>query len=66
MKNRIKQNLGYSFSKLDSKRQGIYNAYVQDEEYQYIKRKSMEEFGRMPMVASTIYSSGEMFINNNF
>lgn len=66
MKNRIKQNLGYSFSKLDSKRQGIYNSYVQDEDYDYIKRKMMEEYGTMPQVASTIYSSGEMFINNNF
>ena len=66
MKNRIKQNLGYSFSKLDSKRQGIYNAYVQNEDYDYMKRKMMEEYGVMPQVASTIYSSGQMFINNNF
>lgn len=66
LRNKIKQNMGYSFSKLDSKRQGIYNSYVQNEDYDYIKRKMMDEFGTMPQVASTIYSNGEMFINNNY
>ena len=66
LKNKIKFSLGYKYSKLEAKRQGIYNAYVgssSDEEARYIRNKMFEQYGIQSQTVSTIYPSGQIFMN---
>lgn len=66
LKNRIKSYSGYEFSKLDSKRQGIYNAYVSSEEERYIEKKLNQQYGQRPRTVSTIYPQGQIQLVNQF
>ncbi len=65
-KNQIKKSLGISLSKLDAKRQGIFNAYrgIQAErEADFISNRLYRRYNVRPYVSSTIYGQGTININ---
>lgn len=65
-KNRIKGRLGISLSKLDAKRQGVFNAHkgtISEREAQFISNRMYRQYNHQPNVMSTIYSHGVINVN---
>ena len=65
-KNQIKKSLGISLSKLDAKRQGIFNAYrgIQAErEADFISNRLYRRYNVRPYISSTIYGQGTINVN---
>ena len=65
-KNQIKKQLGINLSKLDAKRQGIFDAYRGIEaqrEADFIYNRLYRQYNVKPYISSTIYSSGNINVN---
>lgn len=65
-RNIIKSRLGISLSKLDIKRQGIFNAYrgtAAEREGQFIANRMYRQYNSRPNIISTIYGKGTINVN---
>lgn len=65
-RNRVKASLGITLSKLDAKRQGVFNAYrgtPSERESQFVSNRMYRQYNAPPSVISTIYGHGVININ---
>lgn len=65
-RNIVKSKLGISLSKLDAKRQGVFNAYrgtESERQAQFIHDRMYRQYNSAPNVISTIYGHGVININ---
>lgn len=66
-RNKIKTAFGINLSKLDAKRQGIFNAYrgvEAEREADFIYNRMYRQYNSRPYISSTIYGNGTINVNS--